>query len=90
MRGENFVAHLDGLGGTPVAHHWSNPMEHSWKILNSCCSLLKQCCEQLLVSSIIKNQYTSIPVAFRSIVHPELLQEEMCIIIKIKKLGYTE
>jgi hypothetical protein len=23
MRGGNFVAHLDGLGGTPVAHHWS-------------------------------------------------------------------
>jgi hypothetical protein len=25
MRGENFVAHLDGLGGrgTPVAHHWA-------------------------------------------------------------------
>jgi hypothetical protein len=23
MRGENFVAHLDGLCGTPVAHHWS-------------------------------------------------------------------
>jgi hypothetical protein len=23
VRGENFVAHLDGLGGTPVAHHWS-------------------------------------------------------------------
>jgi hypothetical protein len=23
MRGENFVAHLDGVGGTPVAHHWS-------------------------------------------------------------------
>jgi hypothetical protein len=22
MRGENFVAHLDGLGGTPVAHYW--------------------------------------------------------------------
>jgi hypothetical protein len=22
MRGENFVAHLDVLGGTPVAHHW--------------------------------------------------------------------
>jgi hypothetical protein len=22
MRGENFMAHLDGLGGTPVAHHW--------------------------------------------------------------------
>jgi hypothetical protein len=22
MRGENFVAHLDGLGGTPVAYHW--------------------------------------------------------------------
>jgi hypothetical protein len=21
MRGEKFVAHLDGLGGTPVAHH---------------------------------------------------------------------
>jgi hypothetical protein len=21
MRGENFVAYLDGLGGTPVAHH---------------------------------------------------------------------
>jgi hypothetical protein len=21
MSGENFVAHLDGLGGTPVAHH---------------------------------------------------------------------
>jgi hypothetical protein len=26
MRGENFVAHLDGLGGTPVAHHCSNPI----------------------------------------------------------------
>jgi hypothetical protein len=31
MRGENFVAHLDGLGGkpmcrrTPVAHHWATP-----------------------------------------------------------------
>jgi hypothetical protein len=24
MRGEYFVAHLDGLGGTPVAHHCSN------------------------------------------------------------------
>jgi hypothetical protein len=23
MRGENFVAHLDGLGGTPVAHHYT-------------------------------------------------------------------
>jgi hypothetical protein len=23
MRGKNFVAHLDGLGGTPIAHHWS-------------------------------------------------------------------
>jgi hypothetical protein len=23
MRGEKFVAHLDGLGGTPVAHHCS-------------------------------------------------------------------
>jgi hypothetical protein len=29
IRGENFLAHLDGLGGTPVcrgtpvAHHWS-------------------------------------------------------------------
>jgi hypothetical protein len=22
MRGENFVAHLEGVGGTPVAHHW--------------------------------------------------------------------
>jgi hypothetical protein len=22
MRGENFVAHLDGLDGTPVAQHW--------------------------------------------------------------------
>jgi hypothetical protein len=22
MTGENIVAHLDGLGGTPVAHHW--------------------------------------------------------------------
>jgi hypothetical protein len=21
MRGENFVAYLDGFGGTPVAHH---------------------------------------------------------------------
>jgi hypothetical protein len=21
MRGENFVVHADGLGGTPVAHH---------------------------------------------------------------------
>jgi hypothetical protein len=26
MRGENLVAHLDGLGGTPVAHHWSTRM----------------------------------------------------------------
>jgi hypothetical protein len=24
MRGETFVAHLDGLDGTPVAHHWSS------------------------------------------------------------------
>jgi hypothetical protein len=24
MRGENFVAHLEGLGGTLVAHHWFN------------------------------------------------------------------
>jgi hypothetical protein len=23
MRGENFVVHLDGLGGTTVVHHWS-------------------------------------------------------------------
>jgi hypothetical protein len=23
MTGEKFVAHLDGLGGTPVAHHWT-------------------------------------------------------------------
>jgi hypothetical protein len=31
MRGENSVAHLDGLGGTPVAHHWSKrrDMNHS-------------------------------------------------------------
>jgi hypothetical protein len=34
MRGENFVAHLDGLGGTPVcfgtpvAHHWSIATEY--------------------------------------------------------------
>jgi hypothetical protein len=28
MRGENFVAHLDGLGGTPVAHHWTNLWIH--------------------------------------------------------------
>jgi hypothetical protein len=27
MRGENFVAHLDGLGGTPVAHHCSIAQE---------------------------------------------------------------
>jgi hypothetical protein len=26
MRGENFVAHLDGVGGTPVAHHCSRAM----------------------------------------------------------------
>jgi hypothetical protein len=32
MRGETFVAHLDGLGdtpvcrGTPVAHHWGKAM----------------------------------------------------------------
>jgi hypothetical protein len=26
MRGENFMAHLDGLGVTPVAHHWNNSM----------------------------------------------------------------
>jgi hypothetical protein len=30
MRGENFVAHLDGLGGTPVAHHWYNALLHRW------------------------------------------------------------
>jgi hypothetical protein len=23
MRSENFVAHLDGLGSTPVARHWT-------------------------------------------------------------------
>jgi hypothetical protein len=34
MRGENFVAHLDDLGGTPVcrgtpaAHHWSTALPH--------------------------------------------------------------
>jgi hypothetical protein len=32
-RGENFVAHLDGLGGTPVAHHW--PRQTSQKDLIS-------------------------------------------------------
>jgi hypothetical protein len=26
MRGENLVAHLDGLCGTPVAHHCCNTM----------------------------------------------------------------
>jgi hypothetical protein len=26
MRGENFVAHLDGLGDTPVAHHCTRRM----------------------------------------------------------------
>jgi hypothetical protein len=36
MRGENFVAHLDGLGGTPVcrgtpvAYHCPAP-QHSWR-----------------------------------------------------------
>jgi hypothetical protein len=25
MRGENFVAHLDGFSGAPVAHHCSRP-----------------------------------------------------------------
>jgi hypothetical protein len=28
MRGENFVAHLDGLGGTPVAHTVSEYESH--------------------------------------------------------------
>jgi hypothetical protein len=37
MRGENFLAHLDGLGGTavyrgkPVAHHWSSETEKNRK-----------------------------------------------------------
>jgi hypothetical protein len=29
MRGENFVAHLDGLGGTPVAHYWNRSRQDS-------------------------------------------------------------
>jgi hypothetical protein len=29
MRGEDFVAHLDGLGGTPVAHHWPRGTEEN-------------------------------------------------------------
>jgi hypothetical protein len=38
MRGENFVAHLDGLGGTPVcrgtpiAYHWGKGLEAESKI----------------------------------------------------------
>jgi hypothetical protein len=28
MRGVNFVAHLDGLGGTPVCH--GTPVAHHW------------------------------------------------------------
>jgi hypothetical protein len=28
MRDENFVAHLDGLGGTPVCH--GTPVAHQW------------------------------------------------------------
>jgi hypothetical protein len=33
MRGENFVAHLDGLGGTPVAHHYSMETRKEYRIL---------------------------------------------------------
>jgi hypothetical protein len=35
MRGEDFVAHLDGLGGTPVAHHWSSVKTGHVKLLNN-------------------------------------------------------
>jgi hypothetical protein len=40
MRGENFVEHLDGLGGTPVEHHCFKPL--SLPCLNSL--LLIICC----------------------------------------------
>jgi hypothetical protein len=42
MRGENFVAHLDGLGGTPmcrgtpVAHHWARQLEGDDRGLCEC------------------------------------------------------
>jgi hypothetical protein len=32
MKGENFVAHLDGLGGTPVAHHCVTPSSDTFKL----------------------------------------------------------
>jgi hypothetical protein len=40
MRGENFVAHLDGLGGTlvcrrtPVAHHWYRELNSINELMN--------------------------------------------------------
>jgi hypothetical protein len=45
MRCENFVAHLDGLGGTPVAHHCSEdrPSIHykeSWMDLRTFMNLM--------------------------------------------------
>jgi hypothetical protein len=40
MRSENFVAHLDGLGGTPVAPHWCTQME---KLQYFCHTLCKEC-----------------------------------------------
>jgi hypothetical protein len=33
MRGENFVAHLYGLDGTPVAHHWSRVLSSHPKVV---------------------------------------------------------
>jgi hypothetical protein len=35
MRGANFVAHLDVLGGTPVAHHRPRQIETSVRVVGN-------------------------------------------------------
>jgi hypothetical protein len=42
MRVENFVAHLDGLGGTPVAHHWPRGWINKKKLTHCFTSCLKK------------------------------------------------
>jgi hypothetical protein len=46
MRGEHFVAHLDGLGGTPVCR--GTPVEHHWAKLRCRESIVKWTKKQFL------------------------------------------
>jgi hypothetical protein len=52
MRGEDFVAHLDGLGGTPVAHHWFRVLfKKTIKLI--LCNFVMQFLKKLIVTQPI-------------------------------------